>query len=259
MKKEDVTRIEAILYAAGDRISVQRMSELTGISHNTVMDILESLEQRYNTDDTTALFLTTVGDDFKLTVKKEFLGLVEQIAPDTELSKAVIETLSVLAWKNPVMQSDIVKLKSAKVYDHIAELKERGFVVKEKVGRSFVLKLTPKFYSYFDVSGKDMDNAFNKFKYSDLISQKKVEDFPQAQKPVEEKVEEEPEVEEELQGPSIPEIKAEEKKTQKDFFDKLETGLQAVHDNSKDVRDEFSALVKKDQDQAEEDPTALEE
>ena len=70
---------------------------------------------------------------------------------ETELPKAVLETVAVIAWKAPVLQSEIIKIRNNKAYDHIKELVESGFIAKEKSSRSYKIKLTQKFFDYFDI------------------------------------------------------------------------------------------------------------
>jgi hypothetical protein len=60
--------------------------------------------------------------------------------------------LAIIAWKSPVVQSEIVRIRSTKAYDHIEELLTKGFIMREKSGRSYLIKLTPKFFEYFDIS-----------------------------------------------------------------------------------------------------------
>ena len=70
---------------------------------------------------------------------------------DAELDRPTQETLAVIAYKNPAQQHEIIKIRGNKAYDHIGILKELDFVTSEPSGRSRLLKLTQKFYDYFDV------------------------------------------------------------------------------------------------------------
>ena len=87
-----------------------------------------------------------------------------------------METLSVIAWKNPALQSDIIKIRTNKAYKHIGELEEAGFIESIKHGRTKLLKLTKKFYDYFDLEGdKDIKEALRAAK--NTIPQTKVTEF----------------------------------------------------------------------------------
>ena len=85
-------------------------------------------------------------------VKEEYISLINKLATgNAEFSKAEQETLAVIAYKQPAIQSDVIKTRGNKSYDHIKKLKEEGFLISEKFGRTKILKLTQKFYDYFDV------------------------------------------------------------------------------------------------------------
>ena len=60
-----------------------------------------------------------------------------------------METLAVVAWKYPIVQSEIIKLRGSSAYEHMRELVEQGFIAKERSGRTYKVKLTKKFFNYF--------------------------------------------------------------------------------------------------------------
>ena len=70
---------------------------------------------------------------------------------DSELDRPTQETLAIIAYKNPALQSDVIKVRGNKAYDHIKFLKGDNFITSEKNGRTRLLKLTQKFFDYFDV------------------------------------------------------------------------------------------------------------
>ena len=155
--------IEALLFASGRLMSVDTLIALTGASGKQVLlSNIEKLKKEYETRNS-PLMIVEEKDGWKLTVREAYLPLVRKIVSETELPKTILETLAMIAWKSPVLQSEIIDIRHNKAYDHIAELEELGFIKKEKKGRSFVLKLAEKFYEYFDVSGaKDIRQVFSK-------------------------------------------------------------------------------------------------
>ena len=88
-----------------------------------------------------------------LQVREEYSDIVEKICP-IDLKPAVLRTLLVIALKEPIRQTELVKLRSA-AYEHVAELVEKGLVSKhkDKNGRSINIKTTPKFAEYFKLKG----------------------------------------------------------------------------------------------------------
>ena len=90
-------------------------------------------------------------DGYMLQVKDEFSGLVDEFAP-FELPTSLVRTLSAIAIKQPVAQSEVIKLRGAGAYDHIKELIARELIHRREDGRSPLLTTTKKFQEYFRLS-----------------------------------------------------------------------------------------------------------
>jgi segregation and condensation protein B len=157
------SRVEAILFAVGKYLDEESISQLCDIEKKSLKKILESLREEYDKRDT-ALMIVQEGNSWKINVREKYLSMVRKIVADTELSKSVMETLAVIAWKTPVYQNEVVKIRGNKCYDHIEELVNAGFVTKDKKGRSYVLKTTEKFYNYFDIDKKNLQGVLNEAK-----------------------------------------------------------------------------------------------
>src|SRR3989338_982553 len=158
-------RIEAILFAAGKRISLDEICRLlrTG-DQEKVKTSLNELKHDYD-ERQSPMMVVEEGIFWKLTVREKHLSLVKEIVPEAEMPKTVMETLSVIARKSPALQSEIIELRTNKAYDHIDELENLGFIVKEKHGRSYLLRLTQKFFDYFDLKNEEeVRKKFEKFK-----------------------------------------------------------------------------------------------
>ncbi|HEY9718228.1 MAG TPA: SMC-Scp complex subunit ScpB, partial [Trichormus sp.] len=87
-------------------------------------------------------------------VKDEYSSLINEFAP-LEVPLALLRTLSAIAIKQPVQQSEIIKIRGAGAYDHIRELMIRELIIKKDAdeGRSPLLSTTKKFQEYFRLSG----------------------------------------------------------------------------------------------------------
>ncbi len=154
---------EAVLFAAGDRIELNDIARLCKTSPNNVKNALNELKKAYKNNDS-GLMVVDDGIFWKITVREAYIPLVQQINPRTELDRTTIETLAVIAWKSPILQSDVIKTRTNKAYDHIKELVDSGFLVKQRHGRSYILRLSKKFFDYFDLSDKeDIKNRFKDF------------------------------------------------------------------------------------------------
>jgi len=148
---ENRNKIEAVLFTTGRLLTINEIASMSGIgSAGIVKELLEELKKEYDSR-ASALQIMTDGEKWKLNIKKEYLYLTEKLLSDSELDFPTQETLAIIAYKNPVAQSDVIKIRGNKAYDHIKLVKEEGFITSEKLGRSRLLKLTPKFFDYFDV------------------------------------------------------------------------------------------------------------
>jgi len=86
-------------------------------------------------------------------IKPEYSYLVNKLATgSSEFSKAEQETLAIIAFKQPIKQSIIIKIRGNKAYDHIKRFTELGLLKKKKTGHTYELKLNDDFYDYFNIS-----------------------------------------------------------------------------------------------------------
>ena len=154
--------IEAILFAAGKSLELKFIADLcSSIEFQTKKQLL-ALQEDYSTN--SVLMIMNQDTTWKMTVREQYLDVVIKIVADTELSKSQLETLSMIAFRSPALQSDVVKARGIVTYDHVAELVRLGFVVKQRIGRSYILKLTEKFYEYFEIDGTKIKEVFQPVK-----------------------------------------------------------------------------------------------
>lgn len=147
---EESNMVEALLFSSGRKMGEGELSKITRLKPEKLKQALEELKRKYESEES-PLILFNEGDSWKLTTKEKYLGLVQNIVTETELDKSLMETLAVIAWKYPILQADVIKLRNNKAYEHLRELEEAGFIAREKKGRTKTIKLTPKFFEYFDL------------------------------------------------------------------------------------------------------------
>ena len=146
MSQDYKNQIESLLFASGRFIDMNTLLNLTGASGKQVLrNNIDKLKQEYD-GRSSPLMIVEEKDGWKLTVREGYLPLVRKIVSETELSKTILETLAVIAWKAPVLQSEVVNIRHNKAYDHVSELMELGFIKKEPQGRSYMISLMEKFY-----------------------------------------------------------------------------------------------------------------
>ncbi|MEM4244709.1 MAG: SMC-Scp complex subunit ScpB [Candidatus Nanoarchaeia archaeon] len=154
-------RVEAILFTTGRFMELQEIATLCNISSiETVKDVLDSLKRDYESRNSSLILIEEDGK-WRLNIKKEYGYLTTKLLDNAEMDRPTQETLALIAYKNPVVQSEIVKMRGNTSYDHIKFLKDNNFITSEKYGRTRLLKLTPKFFEYFDVVEDQLKAKFS--------------------------------------------------------------------------------------------------
>jgi segregation and condensation protein B len=152
-------KVEAILFSVGKDITTERVASLCSLEEKEVEKIMHSLIAQYAERDH-SLQIVKKDNGWKFTVRDEFVPLVSNIVSSTELEKPLMETLAVIAWKYPIVQSAIIKLRGSGAYEHMRLLEEQGYISKERFGRTFKVKLTKRFFEYFDLPSEEAKQAF---------------------------------------------------------------------------------------------------
>ena len=153
-------KVEALLFTTGNHMNVEEIARLCSIgSVGMVKEAIQELQKDYENKDS-ALTIFKENDLFKLGIKKEFNYLTSQLLSDCELDHPTLKTLAIIAYKQPIIQAKIIKARGNGAYDHMKTLKEHGFIVAEKYGRTRLLKLAPKFFDYFDLVEDQLKSKF---------------------------------------------------------------------------------------------------
>jgi len=136
------------------------------LSEEKKIDVTTAVKQLQKDYDERDCALMLVYDDgfWKLTVRPDYLELVAGLVKKTELDNATMETLALVAYKHPALQSEIIKLRSSYAYEHLKTLENLGFITRERKGRTKVIRLTERFYHYFDINEKERDQFFQTVK-----------------------------------------------------------------------------------------------
>lgn len=160
-EKEDLKKIEAILFISGRWLKLSELVSLTDLNPIIIRELIEKLQKKYDKKES-AIEIVEKAGLWKMDLRKEFSYLINKLATGSaEFSKAEQETLAIIAYKQPIKQSVIIKIRGNKAYDHIKKFSDLGLIRKKKIGHTHELSLGESFYEYFNVKeredGKGMD------------------------------------------------------------------------------------------------------
>ena len=196
-------KLEALLFSSGRKMDLEELSRLSDAQTLDIQKSLEELKKEYEDKDSSVMIINE-GDSWKLTVREQFLPLVQKIVTETELSKTIMETLAVIAFKYPIKQSNLINIRTNKAYDHLKELEEMGYITRQKHGRTNLIKLTQKFFEYFDLPEQKLKEVFKDFASIAKAIENKETEIKQIKEEQKAKAEEEKQKYEELsKGPRL--------------------------------------------------------
>jgi segregation and condensation protein B len=147
--------VEAALFSAGRPLRVSEIAQATGISAETVRKSLKKLISDYSKRDT-AIEVSKVAGKYIMQIKDSFSQPAEMLAK-TEVPKKYLKTASLIAYHQPIKQSDLVEMIGSKGYEHVKALKELGLISTRPYGATKVLKTTKKFLEHFGIDAKRPD------------------------------------------------------------------------------------------------------
>ncbi len=151
MKVERI--IEAILFAASRPLTINEIAEAINMDKKEVGKAIQKLKKFY---ENSAIEIAEVNEKYVMEVKAEYAEYAKKFAP-VELKKSLIKTLSLIAYHQPIKQSDLKKMIGSNVYEYVKELKKKGFINTKKEGRTKMITTTQYFYDYFGIDKKDRE------------------------------------------------------------------------------------------------------
>ncbi|MFS7259680.1 SMC-Scp complex subunit ScpB [Carnobacterium divergens] len=153
----EIAAIEALLFVSGDEgLSLEEMASLIDASTQFTYQLLMQLQQRYIESKTNGLMLLEVGNHYQLATKKEYADLIKKYAVSplsTNLSQAALETLAIIAYKQPLTRMEIDEIRGVQTSGALQKLLLRGLIEdKGRVngpGRAILYGTSAYFMDYF--------------------------------------------------------------------------------------------------------------
>ena len=140
--------IEASLYAAGKPLNVEILSTKLEIPKKIVAELINELAFDY-LERSTALVITQMGDSYQMQIKSEYTEKVSKFATGGAIAERYLRTLTVIALKQPILKSLLIKLRGSGAYEHVKYLQDNGLINAVKKGRSQELTTTEKYSQMF--------------------------------------------------------------------------------------------------------------
>lgn len=151
--------VEVLLHASESPLSLQQLKQYLSLHKSQLDAALLILQQRLQQG---VLTLNHSASGYRLQIRDEYSPLIQQVFPQRleRLSQAVLETLSVIAYKQPVTRGDIEQIRGVSVSSGILrQLFDKGWIMEKghraTLGSPALLHTTPEFLDAFGLESVD--------------------------------------------------------------------------------------------------------
>jgi segregation and condensation protein B len=149
--------LESLLFAAGDEgLSLKQLAEVLEVNELHASEMIEDLRQEYDRDEKRGIMIVQLAGTFQLATKKENAAYLKKLvdSPHTStLSQAALETLAIIAYKQPITRVEIEDIRGVKTERPLHTLMAKVLIKEvgraEGTGRAILYGTTKEFLDYF--------------------------------------------------------------------------------------------------------------
>ena len=150
-------RIEAILFVAGEAVSIRDLAKALQVDEKGLKAVLKEIGSEYDYEQR-GFMLKRFGDKVQLATRpmysEDVLRLLQPVQQQS-LSQAAMETLAVVAYKQPVTRAEVEQIRGVKCDYSLQSLMMKGLIQeagrKDTIGRPILYATTDKFLSHFGI------------------------------------------------------------------------------------------------------------
>ena len=153
--------IEAVLFTMGKSVELRQLCLALELPEKEIKTAIERLQKKY--EENSALKLVKLENSYRLCTKKEYFDILVKVVKTPKkqvLTEAVLETLSIIAYKQPVTKAEIEKIRAVSSEYSVNKLIEYGLVYEagrlDAPGRPALFATTEEFLRRFGLESKSM-------------------------------------------------------------------------------------------------------
>ncbi len=167
-RQAKLTQLEAALYSAGHPLDMEELMQALGskspkIVHKFVDELAKKLEARGGALEVKSL----PGDRAVMQLKPEYGRMVRQFTTRPLLTVGPLKTLGYIAYNQPIEQAAVLDYRGVHVYTQLRLLEDMALISRERTEKGVIIKTTPFFADYFDLSP---DPGKNRLQIIELFS-----------------------------------------------------------------------------------------
>lgn len=140
--------IEGALYASGSPLDIEELSTKLEMPKKLTEELVNELAFEY-LERNSALIVAQVGEKWQMQLKPEYTEQVSKFAKGGGIAERYLRTLTVIALKQPILKSLLIKLRGSGAYEHVKYLLDSDLISAVKKGRTHELTTTDKYSEMF--------------------------------------------------------------------------------------------------------------
>ncbi len=157
MEDKDIKKvIESILFTWGDPLELNEISKIVNIKRKKCEELLEEMIEEFNSE--RGLRIVKMENEYQIGTKPEYFEYIKELnkeKPQRSLSNAALETLSIIAYKQPIIKAEIEYIRGVKCDKALQTLMEKELVDEigrlERPGRPIIYGTTNEFLKLFSI------------------------------------------------------------------------------------------------------------
>lgn len=154
--------LESLMFAWGEPLSTNEISKILNLPVHSISSVLKEMIDEFSNNEDSGLIIQKYGNSYQLTTKKENYEYIQNLLQNTvnkSLSTAAMETLSIIAYKQPVTKVEIELIRGVKCSQVVKGLLDKSLIKEvgrlDKPGRPTIYATTDEFLRHFGLSSID--------------------------------------------------------------------------------------------------------
>lgn len=179
--------IEAVLFAAGDAVELEKLADIVDVDKRSLREILKKMMDEYNFE-RRGVHIIRLEDSYQMCTRGEFHDYIAMLAEPRRkknLSAAAMEVLAIVAYKQPVTRTTIEHIRGVNCDYIVNRLIEKNLIEEvgrlDAPGRPILFGTTQEFLRCFGITGIEDLPDFESFGGSEKMGDQIEMEFEQEQ------------------------------------------------------------------------------
>jgi segregation and condensation protein B len=148
----DENIVEAALFSSGRPLKLSEIEAATSLNAQAARRAIKRLIAEYEKRDS-AIEIVKLANKYSMQLKEEYSGPAFTLSA-IEIPRKYLKTAALIAFHQPIKQSELAEMAGGKVYEHVKALQESGMIRSKPYGNTKILSTSKKFLDHFGIDAK---------------------------------------------------------------------------------------------------------